>query len=324
MPSLSNFADAFTQAAQTIHQSRTLDETLHTIVEVACHSVSDFDHVGIATLDRRGKTQTRAFSGDLVPHLDEVQYTLKEGPCSAVLQGDDPLAMSVLRHEQRWPRYVPRALDAGVRSQMAVKLYLTNGTLGGLNLYSTVSEEVSSEAQALARLLAAHAAIALGHSHERETLNEGLQTRKVIGQAIGILMERYQIDEDRAFAFLVRASSHGNIKLRRVAQELVERRNAGSAAGQPHTGKAAVERRNAAAERRSSALLRDQAALAREAAEQARVRAEAVRAAGANKADSSRSHFEEALTRLEALRSDIGLPRPGAGGSDGRTPPRDG
>jgi AmiR/NasT family two-component response regulator len=52
-----------------------------------------------------------------------------------------------------------------------------------------------------------------------------LQARKVIGQAIGIVMERYQMNEDRAFSFLVRASSHGNIKLRDIAQELVEQRN---------------------------------------------------------------------------------------------------
>jgi AmiR/NasT family two-component response regulator len=85
---------------------------------------------------------------------------------------------------------------------------------------------VSQDAQGFAQLFATHAAIAIGHAHERETLNEALQTRKVIGQAVGILMERYDIDEDRAFAFLVRASSHGNLKLRAVARELVDQRNA--------------------------------------------------------------------------------------------------
>ena len=134
--------------------------------------------------------------------------------------------MSSLRHEQRWPRYVPQAWDAGVRSQLAVKLYLDKGTLGGISFYSTTSDEVSHEAQAMARLFATHAAIALGHAQEREALTEGLQTRKTIGEALGILMERYEMDEDRAFAFLVRASSHTNIKLRAVAQQLVHDANA--------------------------------------------------------------------------------------------------
>lgn len=97
--------------------------------------------------------------------------------------------------------------------------------LGGINFYSTSSDDVSPEAEALARLFASHAAIALGHARDRENLNEALQTRKVIGEAIGILMERHLMNEDRAFAFLVRASSHSNIKLRVLAPHLVDERN---------------------------------------------------------------------------------------------------
>ncbi|CAA9423524.1 MAG: hypothetical protein AVDCRST_MAG35-2142, partial [uncultured Quadrisphaera sp.] len=92
--------------------------------------------------------------------------------------------------------------------------------------YSTLSDDVDEQAEPIADLFAAHAAIALGNARERATLNEALQSRKVIGEAIGILMERYDMNEDRAFAFLVRASSHGNVKLRDIAQELVDQRNA--------------------------------------------------------------------------------------------------
>jgi GAF domain-containing protein len=199
---------------------------LQTIVEVACNSVPGFDQVGIATLHKNGSIETKAFTGDLVLLLDEIQYDSREGPCSAVLQGTDTVSVSNLRDEQRWRWYVPQAQAAGVRSQMAVKLFLDKGTLGGINFYSTTSDDVSADAQALAQMFATHSAIALGHAYERDTLNEGLQTRKVIGQAIGILMERYEMNEDRAFAFLVRASSHTNMKLRAVAQQVVDERNA--------------------------------------------------------------------------------------------------
>jgi GAF domain-containing protein len=226
MDASSAFAQSIDEAARTLNRRRSLDETLQTIVEVACNSVPGFDQVGIATLHKNGEVETRAFTGDLVQRLDEIQYGLREGPCSAALQGTDVVSVSSLRDETRWPRYIPQARSAGVRSQMAVKLYLDQGTLGGINFYSTIADDVSNDAQALARLFATHSAIALGHAHERENLNEGLQTRKIIGQAIGILMERYEINEDRAFAFLVRASSHRNIKLRSIAQELVDERNA--------------------------------------------------------------------------------------------------
>ncbi len=221
----SDFVQSIAEAARTLNQPRSLDETLQTIVEVACNSVPGFDQVGIATL-RKGRVETRAFTGDLVLRLDEIQYDLREGPCSSALQGTDALSVTSLRGERRWPRYVPQARAAGIRSQMAIKLHLDQDAVGGINFYSTICDVVSPDAQALARLFATHAAVALGRAHERQTLNEALQTRKVIGAAIGILMERYEMNEDRAFAFLVRASSHANIKLRGVAQELVDERNA--------------------------------------------------------------------------------------------------
>ncbi len=227
MSSSSDFALSIAEAARTLNKPRSLDDTLQTIVEVACNSVPGFDHVGIATREQKGNIETRAFTGDLVLPLDAMQYELQEGPCSAVLQDTETVTVSSLQDELRWPRYVPRAREAGVRSQMAVKLYLDHETLGGINFYSTTSDQVSDDAQALARLFATHAAIALGHAQEREELNEGLQSRRVIGQAIGILMERYEMNEDRAFAFLVRASSHTNIKLRAVAEELVAQTNDG-------------------------------------------------------------------------------------------------
>jgi GAF domain-containing protein len=216
-----DYALSIAEAARTLYRPRSLDDTLQTIVEVACNSVPGFDQVGIATIEKRGDVKTRAFTGDLVPPLDEMQYALREGPCSETLQGGESVSVSSLRDEQRWPAYVPRARSVGIRSQLAVKLYLDDDTLGGINFYSTISDEVSKDAQALARLFGTHAAIALGHAQERDALTTGLQSRRVIGQALGLLMERYEMSDDRAFAFLVRASSHRNIKLRAVAEELV-------------------------------------------------------------------------------------------------------
>ncbi len=216
---------AIAVAARTINHHRSLEETLQAIVETAGRSVPAFDHVGISTHRKNGEVKTRAATGDLVYQLDALQYDLSEGPCVDTLR-ETVVVAPRLRHDQRWPRYVPRAAEAGVQSQLAVKLYLDDeGTLGGINFYSTATDEVDEDSQTLAALFAAHAAIALGHAHQLEQLNHALHSRKVIGQALGILMERYQMDEDRAFAFLIRASSHGNIKLRQVAQELVDQAN---------------------------------------------------------------------------------------------------
>lgn len=226
MSTSSDAARAIAEAARTIHQSRSLGQTLQSIAEAARTSVPGFDQVGISVIRRNGQIETKAATGDLVLRLDEIQYGLGEGPCVETLRDAHVVSAPHLSHDRRWPQYVPRAVEHGLKSQLAVQLYLDDeGTLGGLNLYSTQSEDLHPDAEDVAELFAAHAAIALGHARERETLNDALHSRKTIGQAIGILMERYQMNDDRAFAFLVRASSTGNMKLRDIAQEIVDQGN---------------------------------------------------------------------------------------------------
>jgi GAF domain-containing protein len=222
----SALAAAISSAARSINDTHSLDETLQRIVDVARESVPGFDAVGISTIDKRGNVQTRAKSGDLVDTLDALQYGLGEGPCVDTLRGAHLVAASHIADDGRWPRYTPQAVEAGLRSQLAVRLYLDHeGTMGGLNLYSTISDEVEQEAESIADLFADHAAIALHNADERENLNQALESRKMIGQGVGIVMERYGLNEDRAFAFLVRASSTANIKVRDIAQELVDQAN---------------------------------------------------------------------------------------------------
>jgi GAF domain-containing protein len=236
-----DYALSIAEAARTLNKPRSVHDTLQTIVEVACNSVPGFDNAGIATLAIDGGIVTRASVGDVVLPLDRMQYDLREGPCSEVLLLGQEVCASSLEREQRWPEYVPQAREMGVRSQLAVQLLLDGDTLGGINFYSTTSDHVSVDAQALAALFATHAAIALGHAHEREQWREALQGSRVIGPAIGLLMQRYDMDQDRAFGFLVRASSFRNIKLRAIARELIDEANAAAGAhAKPGPGNAAA------------------------------------------------------------------------------------
>jgi GAF domain-containing protein len=216
-----HIAAALTEAAKMVNSPRTLDETLDAIVRAALQTVPGFNHVGISITHRNGEIETRAGTDPLVWELDEIQYSLQEGPCFDSIRGSSMRIVENARHDQRWPRYMPQAVRKGLRAQLAVGLYTDDDTLGGLNLYSTESDIIDPDAVQAAELFASHAAIALGRSRIESQLNEALSSRKTIGQAIGILMERYQIDQDRAFQFLIRASSTANIKLRDVAEELV-------------------------------------------------------------------------------------------------------
>jgi GAF domain-containing protein len=220
-----DFARALTEAAKVIHSPRTEEETLLAIALEARRSVPGFDHVGISISHRNGKIETMASTDDLVGELDDLQYDLMEGPCVDSVHSAPVVVVENARHEQRWPRFIPEAVKKGLRAQLALRLFTEDETLGSINLYSTTSDTVDPNALAMAELFAAHAAIALGRARYEHQLNDALGSRKTIGQAVGLVMERYRIDEDRAFHFLVRVSRNSNIKLRDVAQELVDGAN---------------------------------------------------------------------------------------------------
>jgi AmiR/NasT family two-component response regulator len=77
-------------------------------------------------------------------------------------------------------------------------------------------------AQIVAEALAVHAGLALGATEQETTLRQAMGTRETIGQAVGILVERYKVTPTQGFALLVRTSQHRNIKLRDVATKLIE------------------------------------------------------------------------------------------------------
>jgi GAF domain-containing protein len=214
-------ATALARASESINQSPTFQDTLDAIVHATRTSLPEFAHVSVSVRNRAGAFETKAGTDQLVWELDTTQYDLGEGPCVQAIESEPVVVVEHLRHEQRWPQYVPAALARGVRSQVAVRLFTDSKHIAGLNLYSTDRDDVDAGTAETARLFATHAAIILGHAQQEDQLNQALQSRKVIGQAIGILMERYRIDADSAFQFLVRASSTSNVKLRDVADEVV-------------------------------------------------------------------------------------------------------
>jgi len=219
-----DIAAALTEAARSINSHRSLDDTLEAIVRAAQQTVPGFEHVGISITHGNGRIETRAGTGQLVWDIDELQYKLHEGPCYDAITSGGVTTMPDIATERRWPRYVEEAAQHGLAAQMGLQLYSDESTLGGLNFYSW-QPGIDPDAIQLAELFAAHASIALGRARHEHQLNESVTTRQAIGTAIGIVMERYRIPEDRAFQFLVRASSTGNVKLRTIAQEVVDAAN---------------------------------------------------------------------------------------------------
>ncbi len=217
-----DIATALAESAREIHAQPDSAATLRAIVHSAARSLPGIDHVGVSIAHHDGHIETRAGTDPLVWELDALQDQLGEGPSVHVLTVDEVTTVNHLEHETRWPRYVPLAVERGLKAQMGLRLYVEDETLGGLNLYSTEAEVIDPEVAHMAVLFATHAALALGWVRQEENLHAALHSRKMIGQAVGIVMERFTIGETAAFAYLTRVSQHSNTRLRDVAEELVD------------------------------------------------------------------------------------------------------
>jgi hypothetical protein len=206
--------------AESLSEPGDLKETLGHIIGSAKQNVPGADHVSISFRQGNGRLETLASTDPLPEKLDAVQYDLGEGPCYDAVTDANVVYSANLALDPRWRLFGAQAAALGVHSQMAIRLHADTKTRTGLNFYS---RQISAfdEPDELIALFASHARIALGYAQEVDNLNAAVSTRKIIGEAIGIIRERYQMSEQRAFEFLVRVSQSSNIKLRLVAQEIV-------------------------------------------------------------------------------------------------------
>lgn len=193
---------------------------LHRIVAVACQEIAGADCAGITSLESTG-LETLIATDPRVVLADQEQSRTGEGPC--VSPGTaEPLTIICddLADDDRWPRFGRAAADLGLCSAIFFKLVRGRTTIGSLNVYSARHGAFTDDARHSGSLLAAHAAIVLAASRQQANLHLALQTRDVIGQAKGILMERHRYNEHQAFDALIASSQQTKRKLRDVAEHL--------------------------------------------------------------------------------------------------------
>lgn len=197
-----------------------LDTTLSNITAAAVDVLPDVSAASLTIKHADGRLETVAPTDEMLRELDTAQYALREGPCYEAAIDTVHVIAPDLANDERFPRYAPVVLRAGIRAQAGIRLFDSGESTGALNLYSP---EVGAfeDLGALSQLFAHQSAMALDYARHIGQLQEAVATRQIIGQAVGMVMERYQVDEARAFGFLTRLSSHENVKLRLVAERLV-------------------------------------------------------------------------------------------------------
>jgi GAF domain-containing protein len=181
--------------------------------------------VGISLI-RRGKgVETPAATSDLVRRGDLLQYELHEGPCLDAAWNEKQVYAGELAREPRWVTWAPRVVaELGVHSMLCTRLFTNEDTLGALNIYSPKADAFDEDSREDILALASHAAVAVSSARQIEGLTIAVDRRTTIGKAVGMIMERFDLSDDRAFAVLRRLSSHENRKLYDIAAQVVATR----------------------------------------------------------------------------------------------------
>ncbi len=200
---------------------RKVDDVLADVTAAAKELIPGVDLAGVLLVGTGGTHQTLAPTSDLMFQLDELQMATGEGPCLQAALDEIVIRVDDFGNEPRFPKYAPKVAELGLRSALSLKLYTADRTAGALNLFAYEPSLWNTEAETIGMVLAAHAASAILASRESEQLQSALSSRDRIGQAKGIIMERFKIDDVRAFAMLRQLSQETNTKLVDVAQRVI-------------------------------------------------------------------------------------------------------
>lgn len=214
-------ADSFAELALDLHEVSSLDETVERVLEFAC-KMFNCAYAGVILVHEGSRVETVASNHELVAHLDKVQLEAGEGPDIEIIADRPGVLICDISEETRWPRWTAAVEEAGIRSMLGARLYTTRRVLGSLNLYALDVDGFDEVDVDVAHMLARHAAVALESARGNEHLQRAVDARNLIGQAQGILMERFSIDADQAFGVLKRYSQDNNLKLNSVAQRLID------------------------------------------------------------------------------------------------------
>ncbi|KUI33758.1 hypothetical protein AU197_19965 [Mycobacterium sp. IS-1590] len=197
-----------------------VDEVTATAVRI----LPNVHHAGISLVDPKSRrVRSVAATGPVPKNLDNVQEELQQGPCIDAIHEHVTVRIDDFETEDRWLEFIGRALGTTpVRSSLSIQLYTHDSEIGALNLYSDRARAFTPHLEDLALAVAAHAAIGLATARRDDQFHTALASRDIIGQAKGMIMERFGVDASAAFDLLVRLSQEKNTALHLIAAQLVD------------------------------------------------------------------------------------------------------
>jgi GAF domain-containing protein len=196
---------------------------LQELIESGTRHVAGSQYAGI-TLAEKGKTVTNVVATHrYATDLDAAQARYREGPCVAAAWQHHIMHMADLATDERWPQYQQFALKhTPIRSVLSFELFVDGGTIAALNFYAEQPNAFTEDSVELGGVFATHVALAWSMMRRKDQFRSALASRDIIGQAKGVVMERFNIDAVEAFELLTRLSQESNRKLIELAEALIE------------------------------------------------------------------------------------------------------
>jgi GAF domain-containing protein len=209
---------------QQLHSRPDLDSDT-VIAELAEHAAVEIpgaQYAGITVTRNHKHIDTPAATHKWPILLDEIQQLHREGPCLTAAWEEKTIHVADLEADDRFPLYRRDVLEqTPIRSVMSFQLFIVGETMGALNVYAEQPRVFGQPSRDIGLIFAAHSSVAWNAARREEQFRQALASRDTIGQAKGMIMERYGVDAVQAFEVLRKLSQDANVPLVRVATELV-------------------------------------------------------------------------------------------------------
>jgi GAF domain-containing protein len=216
-------ADLIANLAHELHDQPSVEDTIEVLVESAPAVVGSESAGTVFTRGGR-RWDTGPSSGSIAAKADLLHVELGEGPAITAMEARATILANHLATDGRWPDWNTAAREIGVASVLALRLWTSHVSMGAILFYGAEPDTFDEASIGIAEIIGRHASIAVASARQEESLTRAIDARKLVGQAQGILMERYSLDDRRAFDVLRRYSQATNTKLNEVARILVSTR----------------------------------------------------------------------------------------------------
>jgi GAF domain-containing protein len=228
-PGPANAAEALERLGRLSLRELSMDSLLQTVADLSKTVMPGNPETSVLLLVK-DKPTTVVHTGQLAVDLDETQYERGHGPCLHAARTGQLTEIPDTRTESRWRDYVTRAAERGNLSSLSIPLVIDQDeqVSGALNIYARQPDAFDDASRSAATRFGPYAAVAAGNLYAYQSardladnLQTALESRAVIDQAKGVLIERYKLTSDQAFQLLARASMNANRKVRDIADHLV-------------------------------------------------------------------------------------------------------